>query len=591
VLAGVGLATIGCLLAVLGSRGRNELLAPGPLTSHHAQVLARGDASQRCATCHPGADSSPVAWLGVALVGNGADPHATQSSLCLECHKELAAEGGEPLLAHGVPTESLPSPRVGNKRTLAALASLTSIPAPGTPRGSTHDDPVACAVCHQEHHGPGHDLAAITDRRCQACHQARYASFANDHPEFSDWPYQRPTRIAFSHTSHASRHYTKSGRAFDCRSCHVEDAAGDLTARVDYAGSCGSCHDADLQRSLAGGVPLVTLPTLDDTALGDQPALRGWPEGARGDFDGDAPPLMKLLLASDPKARAAIERLGPDFSFFDIDAAEPESVEAAAAIIAALRAMLDELQEEGHANLDYRLRKLTAGAPLPRPMSEFVARLPVELVDHLQAKWFTQGNGASPAFEEVEDRRTGGGWWVDDRTHSLRYRPTGHDDPFLRAWLDLIAALPPEQAALRDACLAEFARPGAPGQCLECHGVERAAGAVSIAWRGRDRLSEPRAFTKFSHRPHLTQPELADCAHCHRSTAAPGTQATASRPNGVTLVSAESPTAPDFAPIAKSSCSECHRPHAAGDHCTQCHHYHVSPLATGGASPRHQSEE
>jgi len=578
-LRGVAMATVGCLLVVLGSRGRNELLAPGPLTAQHAQLIARGDAGQRCATCHPNADAGPATWTMHAALGLGdADPHASQSALCMKCHARLADDGGAPMLAHGLAAGSLGE--VADRR-LAAIASLATFDLATPPRGTSHDDPVACAACHQEHRGPEHDLAAITDRRCQACHQERYASFANDHPEFGDWPYRRPTRIAFSHTSHASQHYTKSGRSFDCRSCHVEDATGDLTARVDYASSCAACHDDDLKKSLAGGVPLVALPTLDDAALGDEPALRDWPAEARGDFDGDVPPLMKLLLTADPGARKAIERLGPDFSFFDIDGSEPESVEAAAAIVAALRSLLDELQEEGHSNLDYRLRKLSASAPLPRPMNEFVARLPVELVDHLQSAWFAQGEATTPRFDEVEDRRTGGGWWVDDRTHSLRYRPTGHDDPFLRAWLDLVAALPAEHAALRDACLADFAKPGAPGQCLECHLVEGASdGRKVVHWNGRDRLNEPRAFTKFSHRPHLTQPELGDCTHCHRSGAIPDTGATASQQSRVVLVSAESPPAADFAPIVKGSCTECHRPHAAGDHCTQCHHYHVSPLAT-----------
>ncbi|MGL4514903.1 MAG: hypothetical protein ACRCT8_17595 [Lacipirellulaceae bacterium] len=580
-LRGAALATVGALLIVLGSSDRNETLAPGPLTSQHAQVLARedalrGDSGQRCATCHPGADDSPLAWLSSAVSGAGTNHHSTQSSLCVNCHEELAANGAEPLLAHGLGAGALDASDGKRRRTIASLAALS---VGGAPRGTTHDDPVACAVCHQEHRGPQHDLAAITDARCQACHTQRYASFATDHPDFGDWPNRGATRVSFSHASHASQHYAKSGNSFDCRVCHVEDATGDLTARADYHVACAACHDADLQQSLARGVAVLSLPTLDAAALSGEESVKDWPPAALGDFDGALPALMKLLLAADPAAQVAIEHLGPDFSFFDIDASDPESVASAATLTAALRTLLDELQEEGHATLDYRLRELLGGKPLPRPLADFVGRLPVELIDHLQASWFRRDGAKVPAFDEVEDRRTGGGWWVDDRGLALRYRPAGHDDPFLRAWLDLIAALPAEHAALRDACLAEFARPEAPGQCLECHGVERSTGRVAIHWRGRDRLGEPRGFTKFSHRPHLTQPELADCTHCHKSTAAP-VEATAAKAKQLVLVSSESPTAAaDFAPIAKTSCSACHRPHAAGDHCTQCHHYHVSPLA------------
>ena len=41
------------------------------------------------------------------------------------------------------------------------------------------------------------------------------------------------------------------------------------------------------------------------------------------------------------------------------------------------------------------------------------------------------------------------------------------------------------------------------------------AGTLAINWRAYDRTNEPRGFTKFSHGPHLTLPQLADCASCH----------------------------------------------------------------------------
>lgn len=543
---------IGLLCVAFGSSERNAAIVPGPLSSPHAQVIARGDWQNRCAACHPGgaASATEIFTAGFSSVSPSPHPDITQSSLCLNCHADLAKDGLSPLLAHGLPTEALPS----SDDVTAEASSL------------------ACAACHQEHHGPHHDLTRITDNRCQSCHADQYGGFAEDHPDFGAWPYERRTRIAFNHASHAGVHFEKAKRDFDCRRCHLPDASGDLTARANYMTSCAECHEADLVASLEAGVPLVALPMLDDDALeGAGRTLRAWPEAARGDFDGELPPLTKLLLAVDSSAVDAFQQLGgPDFSFFDVDADDPPSVEAAADVVDSLRSLLDELQEEGHANLDYRLRKLTGADGLP--LADLVSRLPVELVDQLQAVWFSDGDSPLPSYDAVDDRRTGGGWRLDEKTLSLRYRPPGHDDPFLRAWIDVIASLPDEHAELREATLAEFSRPGAPGACLTCHSVDRdAADRPIVHWRGRDRLAEPRAFTFFSHRPHLAQPELADCTRCHQIDPSADLQAgyTGGDPHAFRS---------EFVSLSKTACVECHRPHAAGDSCTQCHNYHVEAV-------------
>ena len=372
-------------------------------------------------------------------------------------------------------------------------------------------------------------------------------------------------------------HYDKAKRDFNCRECHQSDATGDLTARVDYNASCGECHEADLVKSGENGIALLALPTLDDRALGEAGrTLREWPVVARGDFDGDLPALLKLLLVADPTANNAFSKLGEDFSFFDIDPDDPEQVKLAADVVSSLRQLLDELQEEGHASFDYRLRKLLGTSELPVPLADLVSRLPIELIDQLQAVWFSEEDTPPLAtFDAVEDRRTGGGWRLDGPSMSLRYRPTGHDDPFLRAWIDFIVALPDTHSNLREACLAEFTRPGAPGSCFTCHSMDRdTAGKPTVHWSGRDRLAEPRGFTYFSHRPHLLQPELADCTHCHKIDPSADLKTAYTEGDPHNFVS-------EFFALSKSACTECHRPQAAGDHCTQCHNYHISPLALG----------
>ena len=61
------------------------------------------------------------------------------------------------------------------------------------------------------------------------------------------------------------------------------------------------------------------------------------------------------------------------------------------------------------------------------------------------AKWKEAEPLAQPieALEATlpdEDRMQAGGWFRED--FALRYRPTGHADAFIRAWLDATAATP-----------------------------------------------------------------------------------------------------------------------------------------------------
>ncbi|WP_146574526.1 hypothetical protein [Botrimarina hoheduenensis] len=565
-LRGAILFTLGAVLMLLGAANRNALVKPGPLSSHHAQVLAGAATSDRCAACHPGANKSNFELLQAALAGHDGQ-QLTQSQACLECHQDLQRAGAAPLLAHGLPEGAFPFFTGEDSATQPVSLSLG-----GGARGATHDDPVACATCHQEHHGANHNLSAMTNARCQACHEEQYQGFAADHPDFVSWPVARPTRIAFDHTAHESLHFSKAGRAFDCATCHLRDATGDLTDRPTYQQACASCHDEDLRKSFGAGLEFVRLPTIDPEALTAYAAAPGvWPDGATGDFDGDLPALMRLLLAADPQAAEALEELGADASFFDVDADDQASVVAGAKLLSALRSLLDELQEEGHEALHYRVRTLLgkrAGS-----VEDYVGRLPVELIDELQGVWFGRLEPA-PAYDAIEDRRTGGGWQLDHQSHTLAYHPTGHDDPLVRAWIDLAIRLPEEQADLRDTVLSEWQRPGAPGGCFECHRIETTPTGLAVNWQGRQRLTEPRGFTRFSHRPHLLQPKLADCTHCHQTNA----QRAALVSNGG---SASTPSAGDFVVLSKSACVECHQPHAAGDSCTQCHNYHVASPAAG----------
>ena len=544
---GTTLFTAGLLFAALTSDWRSKAILPGPLTRHHAQIIGRSDRDNRCDACHPAASESPLGWALAATWGRSGG--VDQTALCLDCHKDLVPTNLA-RLAHNIPPDHLTM----LTREHGGPGS-NAVPAYGTGRD------LACAVCHQEHHGADHDLATLTDAQCQTCHQQRYASFASDHPDFGAWPFERPVQIEFDHIAHAAKHFPAASALFACQRCHVDDATGDVKLLVHFDQACAECHHKNIGASLAEGIAVFALPTLDVDALREAGHDVGpWPELATGDFDGKLPAVTQVLLATDSAAAAAMARLGNGFTLADVDPDDPQQVAAAAEIGRGAKQLLDALSKDGHVALNERLPKAS-----PNERSALAGRLPRDTLIAASEAWLAKPQAAGDATAaDLAKLAAGGGWFRDDRSMTIRYQPTGHADPWLRAWLDVAVRI--ENTQLRTALLADLGRPNSPGTCLSCHQLQ--ASGRAIAWHGFDRRNEPRSFTKFSHRPHVLQPELADCSHCHALHT--------SESNPATLVAVSSTLDPhDFLPIGKQACASCHTPTAAGNACIQCHRYHV----------------
>ena len=201
------------------------------------------------------------------------------------------------------------------------------------------------------------DLTALDNAACQSCHQQRYQSFADDHPDFGVWPYERRTRIAFNHASHQAKHFAEKKQAFDCRQCHVADAIGRMQLLASYEAACAACHDEKIATSVARGVPMLVLPTLDVAALKAAGHDIGpWPAAATGDFDGRLPPAMKLLLAArsgggegDGGAGCAI------LSLSDVDPKDAKQLAACADLATAIKTLLADVSQRGPVAVRERL--------------------------------------------------------------------------------------------------------------------------------------------------------------------------------------------------------------------------------------------
>jgi predicted CXXCH cytochrome family protein len=554
-VAGVAVAAIGAACMALSGPWRNEVIWPGRLSVHHAQLLEGQGATLRCAQCHAAADESAGEWW--TRFTNGQTSDSRQSMLCVNCHGKTV-EPQLAMAAHGVGVERLLGSKTEGANPSARLDDRLRDPS----------EPIACAACHREHQGANHNLVAMRNDACQACHRQQFDSFADDHPDFGAWPYERRTRIAFDHASHQGKHFPAEKREFSCAACHQPDATGERQLTASYAASCAECHDTGIDASLAEGLPLLSLPTIDVDALAEAgERVDAWPAAATGDFEGMLSMPAALLLAADPRLADVVAAFGPRLNLYDVDPDDGKQLDAVADLGGAIRSLVEELSDHGATTIGHRL-ELVLGRELARAEVEALSRrLTTETLAAFRDQFF---KAAGTTASESGPSPAGNSWVNDARTLSLRYLPAGHADPWMRAWLDVAAeAASGPYASIAEPLLGAAMKPTAPGQCGSCHSVERdAAGKLTIQWRPFDSKTAPRELTRFDHGPHLIQPQMGDCASCHRIRSGVET-AGYSGDDPHQFVSG-------FEPISKAACVACHTASAAGDGCTQCHNYHIT---------------
>ena len=155
-----------------------------------------------------------------------------------------------------------------------------------------------------------------------------------------------------------------------------------------------------------------------------------------------------------------------------------------------------------------------------------------------------------------EDQVKWGGWFRTE--FAVYYRPSGHEDPFLRFWIQWIQERNPSESV--DADLARIQKvfdPQMIGRCLKCH---QAPLDAPMRWKQKGPVSQ---LAHFDHRPHILT--LASCDTCHKfrssSTENPGDDKPVEK-----LTS--------FETIKKNQCTACHMDSALKSECTLCHFYH-----------------
>ena len=378
--------TVGALIIIGTSPYKNDFLVPGPLCSSHAQILA-GQGADRCAACHGASNHTVASWLTDTLTG-GRTIAASQSDLCMKCHEQSISPKFS-VNPHSVAVSELKK-RTDKFQPASCASSRPVVQALSSPPLGSHSE-IACSACHREHHGLS-SLTAVTDQQCQSCHLQVFESFENGHPEFTNWPQQRRSRIAFDHLTHAGKHFPGKATEFNCNQCHVDGPYGNVKTLAPFEQSCAACHDQQIQQSGESGFAIFALPSIDPAAMEAQNLKIGsWPLAATGDFDGRIPPAMRLLLQADPAAQGVLNRMsqkfGSEIDFADLNAEEASDVADAAELVWAIKRLMYDLATSGREALGQRLSQTLGTDVSLEQVSTLASELDESVFQNTVRRW------------------------------------------------------------------------------------------------------------------------------------------------------------------------------------------------------------
>lgn len=395
------------------------------------------------------------------------------------------------------------------------------------PEGEASAD-ISCVSCHTEHKGTSADISILPDADCHGCHKTdkRFESFAiGSNPEHPPFPGRfgglARSSISFDHAKHADAHFKKpevaDQKPTSCLTCHEPEAATGGLVIPSFEKGCAGCHEDGIE---------------------DQPLLLlTWPE---------------MAMMEQPDANL-LDQCRIDGTI-DLEDFEPVSFELPDMLEAfLLNVDPDDMTTYGDAY--QRLGNLLATDGL-RPLADLIqtrngdpelllAGLTPETVANPACRWVF--NQEYEGFEPLE----AGGWAAEP--FGITYRPVGHADPVLKAWLAFGAGVDHVDQPLAKAFQDRLFDPEAgPGLCASCHILPSAR---AMAWK-----SEPRSHrhTSFVHQPHLAVEKAAGnepCVTCHQiaSTALNGQ---------------------DYRTVGMATCQQCHGKEAVASTCATCHRYH-----------------
>lgn len=187
-----------------------------------------------------------------------------------------------------------------------------------------------------------------------------------------------------------------------------------------------------------------------------------------------------------------------------------------------------------------------------------------------------QAAPAGPAIQseiDPENWAEYGGWYRQD--YAIFYRPVGHKDKFIYAWLEVAGPQAPKGDTSPSAAVFDFlTNKDAQGQCAKCHSIDDIEGkGRRVNFSPASVATKSGRFTNFVHEPHFGVLENRGCLICHELDKGTQYLETYKQGNPLSFVS-------NFAPVKKDLCQTCHKRNAARRDCLLCHKYHVGGVIT-----------
>ena len=194
-------------------------------------------------------------------------------------------------------------------------------------------------------------------------------------------------------------------------------------------------------------------------------------------------------------------------------------------------------------------------------------------IDEAETQNSNTGGPNSELAVDAEAWAEFGGWYRRD--FAILYKPTGHADEFLRAWLEFSAKLHGGGKESAAASVFELlSHKDAQGQCTKCHSVDESVNQSRVIEWGTSTLADKsERLTSFVHEPHFGLLDERGCLTCHEIDPTAKYQDGYKQRNPTTFVS-------NFKPMRLEQCTSCHKKNAARQDCSLCHKYHLNDVTS-----------
>ena len=334
---------VGLVVLVIASSQASRFLMPGPLASSHASLT-------NCDACHAGVKADKLGWLHSFAATTSAKQNA---NLCVACHNV----GNAPFSPHTNPIERLEKLTAayhagtdGRKIQNDNWVQRISFAPPKQSSGKTE---IYCATCHQEHEGSTHDLTTVSNQRCQTCHVSKFGEFVTSHPQFTNYPFDRRTRIIFDHKSHFGTHFPKAAETAPstvpgiCMDCHQPGADQKYMEVRAFDTMCSSCHEGDIlgttRVSGPKGINFLAVPGLDVATLKERHIDIGdWPEYSEAKLTA----FMKALLAENTSGKGITDKVS-GLDLLDLTDASDEDLANVSKLAWSVKGLFARFETEG----------------------------------------------------------------------------------------------------------------------------------------------------------------------------------------------------------------------------------------------------